>query len=96
MMQSSEVTTLFGDFKIYTTDNRGFTPEELADMALEKIIFVGKDANPLLKDQAIAFKENIRGVLIHYLNQAIQSDRTTVANKLRDAGHPELIKLLND
>jgi hypothetical protein len=95
-MQSSEVTTLFGDFKIYTTDNRGFTPEELADMALEKIIFVGKDANPLLKDQAIAFKENIRGVLIHYLNQAIQSDRTTLSNKLREAGHPELIKLLND
>lgn len=96
MMQSSEVNSVFGDFKIYTTDNRGFTPEELAERALDKIIFVGKDANPLLKEQALAFKENIRSVLVHYLKQAVQSDRTTVANKLREAGHPELVKFLND
>jgi hypothetical protein len=55
---------------------------------------VGKDANPLLKEQALAYKDSIRQVLIHYMNQAIKSNHTTIANKLREAGHSELTKLL--
>jgi len=33
-------------------------------------------------------------VLVKYLKQALQSDRTTLANKLRGAGHSDLIKIL--
>lgn len=85
-----------GEFKldIHTTQGRGHTPEELANFALDKIMYVSKDANPLIKDQAEAFKEHIRVVLVKYLKQAVKSDRTTLANKLREAGHSELIKLL--
>ena len=84
------------DFEVHTTDGRGHTPEELADFAVNKIMYVSKDANPLIRDQAQAFKDYIRQVLVKYLKQAVQSDRTTLANKLRQAGHSDLIKILEN
>ena len=85
-----------GDFKVevHTTQYRGHTPEEIANFALEKIMYVSKNANPLIREQAEAFKEHIRAVLVKYLKQAVKSDRTTLANRLREAGHSELITLL--
>jgi hypothetical protein len=76
------------------TSGRGFTPEEVAERALNKIIYVAEDANPLIKDQAEAYRDHIRQVLVHYMKEAIKSDRTTLANILTNSGHPELVKLL--
>jgi len=93
-MIANQGVLLTGSVSVHSTSGRGFTPEEIAERALDKIIYVGKDANPLIKDQAEAFRENIRHVLVHYLKEAVQSDRTTIANRLREAGHPELINIL--
>ena len=82
------------NFEIHTTSHRGHTPEEIAEFALAKIMYVSKVANPLIRDQAEAFKGYIRDVLVKYLKQAVKSDRTTLANKLREAGHSDLIKIL--
>ena len=82
------------NFDVHTTQGRGHTPEELANFALDKIMYVSKDASPLIEDQAEAFKEHIRAVLVKYLKQAVTSDRTTLANRLREAGHSDLIKIL--
>ena len=94
-MFSAQSSTHVGNIQVMTTSNRGFTPEEVAERALDKIIYVGKDANPLIKDQAEAFKNNIREVIVFYMKEAIKSDRTTLAVRLREAGHPELVQLLN-
>ena len=83
-------------FDVHTTQGQGHTPEELANFAVDKIMYVSKDANPLIRDQAEAFREYIRKVLVDTLKQAVQSDRTTLANRLRQAGHSELIKLLEN
>jgi len=32
---------------------------------------------------------------VFYMKEAINSDRTTIAARLREAGHPELIKILD-
>ena len=82
------------DFEVHTTSHRGHTPEEIAEFALDKIMYVSKDANPLIRDQAEAFKGYIRKVLVHHLKQAVKSDSTTLANKLREAGHSDLIKTI--
>jgi hypothetical protein len=66
----------------------------VAELCLAKIIYVGQDANPLLKEQALAYKDNIRQVLVYYMKQAIKSNHTTIADKLHKAGHSELTKLL--
>lgn len=87
---------LGGGVVVMTTTNRGWTPEEIAERALDKIIYVGGSSHPAIREQAEAFRENIRQVLVFYLNEAVKSDRTTIAARLREAGHPELIKLLSD
>ena len=84
----------FGDVSVMTTSNRGFTPEEIAERALDKIIAVGDTSHPLIRDQAVAFRDHIRKVLVYYMYEAIKSDRTTQMFKLRESGHPELVKLL--
>lgn len=83
-----------GILQVQTTNNRGFTPEELASNALDKILYVGETTHPVIKEQAIAFREQIRHILVHYMHQAIKSDRTTLANTFKTSGHPELVKLL--
>ena len=85
----------FGDVQVLTTDNRGFTPEEVAERALNKIISVGESSHPAIRDQAVAFRDYIRQVLVYYMREAVKSDRTTQMFKLQEAGHPELAQLLN-
>jgi hypothetical protein len=87
---------LGGNVMVHSTSGRGFTPEELAEMALDKIVYVGSKSHPVIREQAEAFKNSLRVVLIQYLQQAVRSDRTTIANRLREAGHPELTIILND
>lgn len=83
-----------GPISVKSVSNRGFTTEELAEQALEKIIYVGDNADPVIRQQAEAFKDRIRDVLNIYLKQAVRSHNTTVANRLKQVGHEELIKLL--
>lgn len=92
---SVEIPVLLGGVVVHTTQNRGFTPEELAEMAIDKIIYVGSQSHPAIRDQAEAFRNQIRAVLIDYMKRAVQSHNVTVANRLSDAGHSELIKLLD-
>ena len=79
---------------VHTTTNRGHTPEELAQMAVKKIIFVGKDAHPAIREQAEAFASQMERVITSYMKQAVVSDRTTVCQMITDAGHPELAALI--
>ena len=62
--------------------------------ALDQIISIGNNSHPVIQAQAEAFRTEIRGVLVSYLRQAVASHNTTLTNRFRDAGHPELVKLL--
>lgn len=81
---------------VMTTENRGFTPEELAEQAVNKIVYVGANSHPAIREQAEAFKGAVKDVVLMYLQQAVQSNKTTIANRLTQAGHPELVKLLEN
>ena len=83
-----------GNVMVHTVSHRGFTPEELAEQALNKIIYVGDQSHPAIREQAQAYKDHIRHVLVFYMNRAIESRNTTLSNRFTEAGHPELIKLL--
>jgi hypothetical protein len=93
-MFSTDGTAEVGTVMIHTVSHRGFTPDELAEQALNKIIYVGDQSHPAIRDQANAYRDHIRAVLTFYMQRAIQSNNTTLANRLREAGHPELVKLL--
>ena len=84
------------DFKVdvVTTQNRGQTPEEVAERCINKIVGISATADPVIRQQAQAYKTQIEQVIVHYMKQSIQSDRTTVYNALLDAGEPKLADLI--
>jgi len=84
-----------GDVMVMATEGRGFTPEEIAERALDKIIYVGSQTHPAIREQAEAFKGNIRQVLVHYMHEAVRSHNVTLVSKFKQAGHPELIPILD-
>ena len=84
-----------GDVMVMTTSGRGFTPEEIAERALDKIIFVGSNTHPAIRDQAEAFKNSIREVLVYSMHEAIRSHNVTLVNKFQRAGYPELVNILD-
>ena len=84
-----------GSVMVMTTQERGFTPEEVAERALDKIIHVGGQAHPAIRDQAEAFKESIRQVLVHYMHEAVRSHNVTLVNKFKQAVYPELVSILD-
>lgn len=83
-----------GTVLVHKVDNRGFTPEELAEQALNRIISIGDQSHPVIRDQAEAFRNQVRGVLVFYMKRAVESRNTTLINRFTKAGHSELIKLL--
>jgi len=85
---------LVGSVQVQTTSNRGWSVEELAQRAADKIIYVGDQSHPAVQAQARAFKEAVKGVVTFYLQEAVQQDRLTLAHRLREAGYPDLVHLL--
>jgi len=79
-----------GSVEVKTTNNRGFTPDEVSELCVNKLMIISSDAPPAIRDQAIDHKNRMRQVITAYMKQAIQSDRTTVYNAIKKAGYPEL------
>jgi|TARA_Y100000310_G_scaffold341630_1_gene441414 hypothetical protein len=93
-MLSVDAGTAVGEAVARTTEEGGFTPEQVAEMALEKIIHVSDGTVAPLREQAHAFKRYIRDTLLFYMRFAIEQDRATVCADLRKAGYDELAKQL--
>jgi len=79
---------------VKTTNKRGFTPDEVAERCADKIISISDTADPVIREQARAFKNHLTKVVAFYMREAIKSDRTTVFNAIVDAGNPELAELI--
>ena len=95
-MLSNRGDMSLGGFTVHATSGRGFTPEELAARAVEKIVSISDQADPLVQVQAHAFKARVEAVILHYLKQAVASEHTTLYNRFVAAGHPELAVLLRE
>jgi hypothetical protein len=91
----AEIPILLNSVVVKTTENRGFTPEELVEQALDKVIYVGSQSHPVIRDQAEAFRDQIRSVILFYMKQAVASHNTTIAQRLRSTGNEDLIKILD-
>jgi len=95
-MFSTSGGALLGQITAKGVSGRGFTPEELAENAVDRIISISATADPVIRQQAEAFRDHIRSVLVSYGRQCVRSNHTTISNRLRDAGHSELTKLLEN
>jgi hypothetical protein len=84
------------DFQVgvRTTSGRGFTPQELSQQCADRLVAIADTAPPAIRDQARAYKAQVKSTVQRYLEQAVHSDRTTVYNALTEAGHPELAEMI--
>ena len=80
--------------EVETTTNRGHPPEFWAKLAADRIVQVADSAHPAIREQAVAFRDNVEKAILLYMKRAIQSDRTTVYNLVTEAGQPNLAELL--
>jgi len=80
--------------EVQAVSGRGWTAEELAERCADKVISISDTADPVLQQQAHAFRKELVKTLTFYLNEAVRCDRTTVYNALNDAGQPELAELI--
>jgi len=88
------VDSSIGDVVVKTTENRGLSPEELAERAVDQIVTVSSSVDPVVRQQAEAFKSRIYHVVLGIINQAIKSDRTTLMNEFIQQGHPDIADIL--
>lgn len=82
------------EVEVATTNDGGLTPEYWADRATRHIVSVSDKAPQPIRDQAYAFRNLVEQVVTHYMREAINSDRTTLAAQLRKQGHDEIAKVI--
>ena len=77
-MFTVEVNAAVNSVNVETTQHRGFTPEEIAKRAVNKVVSVSEGADPMVRAQAEAFKDRVYHVILAACKDAIKSDRTTL------------------
>lgn len=90
MTLSVQGPAVLGECVVRTTEHRGHTIEEVAEIAMEKVMHISEKAPSVIRDQAEAFKKELESVLVTYMKMAVEQDRATLCAKIREAGHPEL------
>lgn len=72
-----------GSVKVFTTDNRGFTPDEMADRAVDRLLRINN-------------RSELRRVLTQYFQEARDSERMDLRRKLDENNFSDAAKLLGD
>ena len=83
-----------GEVAVFTSTDRGHSPEEMAEMALNKIMLVSEDAPPVIREQALAYKDRLKDTLIFYMNRMAQSERTTIWALMKKQGHEDIAEII--
>ena len=81
-------------FEVHTTENRGHSPEEIAEFCTNRLISIGDNSHPALQAQARAFRKRMLEVVTHYIKMGIEQDRATISAELTKAGHADVVDIL--
>jgi hypothetical protein len=79
---------------VHTTNNRGHTPEEIASRCVDRIVSISDNSHPAIQAQAREYRAAVEKVMVFFMKEAIQSDRVTVCNAIKQAGQPNLAELI--
>jgi|TARA_R100000322_G_scaffold117630_2_gene76003 hypothetical protein len=93
-MFSFESDTQIGNLGVTTTEYRGHTVEEVADMATKKIVSVSDEAPAPIREQAHAFEKVCKKVIAYYMQQAVNNHICTICNLLEKQGHKDLANII--
>ena len=79
-----------GSVNVVTSDKGGLTNEQVADLAVDKIVSISDQAPEHIRQQANQFKEHVKKVLYNYLLLARREERASIVHILRSNGQKEL------
>lgn len=79
-----------GSVGVMTSSNGGHSPDQVAELCVDKIISVSDQSHPAIQQQAHAFRDQLLKIVAHYIRMGAQQDRATVCAKLREAGFDDL------
>ena len=84
--------TDIGTPTVVTTTDRGMNAEEWAELAVKRIVSVSADTPMPLREQAVAYRDRIKALLIDYFHKVAQSERATIKVLLEEQGHYDIAK----
>tara|TARA_R110002124_G_scaffold264315_1_gene430948 strand:+ start:252 stop:542 length:291 start_codon:yes stop_codon:yes gene_type:complete len=93
-METDSFTISIGNLGVKTTDNRGHSVEEVAEMATNKLISVADTAPDSIKAQAHAFKNLCYKIIAYYMHEAIKNHMCTIGNQLEAQGNKDLAEII--
>jgi len=83
-----------GNLGVTTTDNRGHSVEEVAEMAVNKIISVSDTAPAPIRAQAHAFRDACKKIVMYYMQEVIKNHMCTISNQLEQQGQKDLANII--
>ena len=95
-MFNVEVKADIGNPTVVTTTDRGMNAEEWAELAVKRIVSISADTPMPLREQAIAYRDHIKALLIDYFHKVAQSERSTIKVILEQQGYSEIAKNIED
>ena len=85
-----------GQVGVHTTQNKGHDPEFWAEQATKKICEISMDALEHVKQQAMAFQNQVYTVILYTIKNAINSKNVTYVNLLRQQGHEDMARIIKE
>ena len=93
-METQEFISELGDLGVVTTNNRGHSVNEVAEMATNKLVSISDEAPAPLRAQAHAFRDACKQVIMYYMQEAVKNHMCTICNKLEQQGQTDLANII--
>jgi len=93
---SVESDFVLGKVEVHSTENKGHDAEFWAAQATKKICDISDNAPEHIKQQALAFQNQVYTVILYTIKNAIKSQNTTYSNLLSKQGHEDMAKILKE
>tara|TARA_Y100001938_G_C7909588_1_gene338915 strand:+ start:240 stop:530 length:291 start_codon:yes stop_codon:yes gene_type:complete len=95
-MMNDQIGFQLGQVMVSTTDNRGHDAEFWATETTKKIVGISSEADPHIRQQAEAFRNQVYTLILLGMKSAIASDRVTLQGVLASQGHEEMAKIIRE
>jgi len=93
-MFSLKTDVTVGSLGVTTTENKGHSVDEIAEMAVNKIVSISDNADPMIKAQAPAIRDRTKMVVAYYIQEGVKNHICTVCNELEKQGHKDLANII--
>jgi hypothetical protein len=95
-MISQSADAGLGSVMVATSNDGGHDPDFWAKIVTDRLVSISGNADPHVRQQAEAFRQQVYEVVLRGINSAIASDRTTLSVILRRQGHNQMADLLKE